>query len=106
MTGAGVRFTRGVYHQPMEKRQFTRIAKALADPRRFEIFQQIAAEDEVSCASVKECHKIAPATLSHHLKELESAGLVDARRESKFMYVSLNRPVWKSYLKELKKIGQ
>lgn len=90
----------------MEKRQFTRIAKALADPRRFEILQQIAAKDEVSCGSVKECHEITPATLSHHLKELEGAGLVNVRRESKYVYMSLQRPVWKSYLKELKKIGK
>ncbi len=90
----------------MEKRQFTRIAKALADPRRFEILQQIAADDEVSCASVKECHSITPATLSHHLKELESAGLVGVRKESKYVYISLQRPVWKSYLKELKKLGK
>ena len=89
----------------MDKRQFTRIAKALADPRRFEILQQIAAKDEVSCASVKECHDITPATLSHHLKELESAGLVEVRKQSKYVYVSLDRQAWKGYLKELKKLG-
>ena len=94
------------YDRRMEKRQFTRIAKALADPRRFEILQQIAAEDEVSCGSVKECHKVTAATLSHHLKELESAGLIELRRESKYVYLRLSRPAWKSYLKELKKIGR
>lgn len=90
----------------MEKRQFTRIAKALADPRRFEILQQVAAKDEVSCASVKECHDITAATLSHHLKELESAGLVDVRKESKYVFISLDRQTWKAYLKELKKLGR
>lgn len=84
----------------------TRIAKALSDPRRFEILQQIAAEDETSCASIKECHEITAATLSHHIKELEAAGLVDIRRESKFLYMQLRRPAWKAYLKELKKIGR
>jgi ArsR family transcriptional regulator len=90
----------------MEKRQFTRISKALADPRRFEILQQIAAEDEASCASVKKSHNITAATLSHHLKELESAGLVEVRKESKYVFLKLQRPMWKSYLKELKKIGK
>ena len=90
----------------MDKRQFTRIAKALADPRRVEILQQIAAETEVSCASVKECHDITPATLSHHMKELEAAGLIEVRKESKYMYACLNRSAWKAYLKELKKIGR
>jgi ArsR family transcriptional regulator len=88
----------------MEKRQFTRIAKALADPRRFEILQQVAAEDEVSCAAIKDCQSVTAGTLSHHIKELEAAGLVEIRRESKFIYMQLRRPVWKAYLKELKKI--
>jgi ArsR family transcriptional regulator len=90
----------------MEKRQLTRIAKALSDPRRFEILQQVAEEKEMSCSALKECQSISPATLSHHIKELEAAGLVDIRRESKFMYVQLRRPAWKAYLKELKKIGR
>jgi ArsR family transcriptional regulator len=94
------------YDRLMEKRQFTRIAKALADPRRFEILQQIAGEEEVSCASVKECHNITAATLSHHLKELESSGLISLRKESKYVHLRLNRAAWKSYLKELKKIGR
>lgn len=90
----------------MDKRQVSRIAKALADPRRFEILQQIAEKDEMSCASLRDCHKIAPATLSHHLKELEAAGLVEVRRESKYIYLQLRRSEWKAYLRELKKIGK
>lgn len=90
----------------MEKRQFTKIAKALADPRRFAMLQQIAEQDETSCASLRECQSVTAATLSHHLKELETAGLVDVRKESKFIYLQLRRPVWKAYLKELKKIGR
>ncbi len=94
------------YHRRMEKRQVTRIAKALADPRRFEILQRIGEEDELACSSLKEDQSISAATLSHHVKELESAGLVDVRRESKFLYLQLRRPVWKAYLKELKKVGR
>lgn len=89
----------------MDKRQFTRISKALADPRRFEILQKIAAQDEMACSALKECQAISAATLSHHIKELEAAGLVDIRRESKYLYMQIRRPVWKAYLKELKKLG-
>lgn len=90
----------------MEKKQFTRISKALADPRRFEILQLIASEEEMACTSLSECQKVSRATLSHHVKELEAAGLVEVRRESKFMYLQLRRPVWKDYLRQLKKIGR
>jgi ArsR family transcriptional regulator len=88
----------------MEKRQFARIAKALADPRRFEILSRIAANAELSCASLRQELPITAATLSHHLKELETAGLIECRRNSKYMFLQLCRPVWKAYLKELQKI--
>jgi len=88
----------------MEKRQFARIAKALADPRRFDILKRIASQDELSCACLREKLPITAATLSHHLKELESAGLIELRRDSKYVHCQLVVPVWKSYLDELKKI--
>lgn len=88
----------------MEKRQFARIAKALADPRRFDILSRIAAHNELSCASLKREFPITAATLSHHLKELQSAGLIEARRDSKYMFLRLHRPAWKAYLKALRSI--
>ena len=81
------------------------ISDCIADPRRFEILQHIASEDEVACSALKEGQDVSAATLSHHIKELEAAGLVEIRRESKFLYMQLRRPVWKAYLKELKNIG-
>ena len=66
------------------------ILKALADPRRFELLEQIArASAPLGCAQALAALPIAPATLSHHIKELESAGLISTRREGKFHYMSL-----------------
>ena len=64
----------------MTSEQFTRIAKALADPRRFEILEMIAAAEEVACKAMVEAFPVAQATISHHLKELATAGLIEARR--------------------------
>jgi ArsR family transcriptional regulator, arsenate/arsenite/antimonite-responsive transcriptional repressor len=87
-------------------RQTELIAKALAEPRRVEILRQIGKCDggSASCAALRGSQDVTPATLSHHLKELEVAGLVEVRREGKFMHLSLNRPVLDAYLSSLSNI--
>jgi ArsR family transcriptional regulator, arsenate/arsenite/antimonite-responsive transcriptional repressor len=88
----------------MDEKQFIRISKALADPRRFEILKRIAAQDELACSDMR-CHlPISAATLSHHLKELSNAGLIDLRKETKFVHMKLRRKVWKEYLSQLNKL--
>ena len=82
--------------------QFERISKALADPNRFEMLQRIAAaKDAPSCSCIREWLGLAPATVSHHLKELESAGLVSVQRDGKFAYISLRRDVLDAYVNRL-----
>ncbi len=85
--------------------QLTRIAKALADPRRFDILRQIGAKNGiVSCSEIRDCQPVTPATLSHHLKELETAGLVTIVRRGKFADLILQRDILRAYLDQLEKI--
>ena len=86
-------------------RQSALLAKALAEPRRVEILKQIGqCAGHAACNELNEKQKITPATLSHHIKELENAGLVEIAREGKFMKLSLNRPVLDAYLAQLARI--
>ena len=66
------------------------ILKALADPRRFELLEQIAkAACPLGCAQARAALPISAATLSHHINELEAAGLIRVRREGKFHFLTL-----------------
>jgi ArsR family transcriptional regulator len=86
----------------MDAAHFQRIAKALADPRRFEILQTIAASgDEMCCGSVVECFPVAQATVSHHLRELTHAGLIDTRTEGQFKYLRARPEALTEYMDEL-----
>ena len=83
------------------------ILKALADPRRLELLEHIAASTcPLGCAAARAALPISPATLSHHIKELEAAGLVHVEREGKFIYLSLQSEVWSSLVASLTSIGQ
>jgi ArsR family transcriptional regulator len=84
--------------------EFQAISRALADPRRFEILQQIAANDSLLCGQLHAQDTISPATISHHLKELQEAGLVESERNGRQMCLRLRRPVWNAYLTHLQQL--
>jgi ArsR family transcriptional regulator len=81
--------------------EFFRIAKALSDPRRCEILETIAPEGESCCGHLVAKLPVAQATVSHHLKELATAGLLKVRREGQFSYYKFCPDVLKAYLVEL-----
>ena len=81
---------------------FHAVAKALADPQRFEILEHISRAGEVSCGEVASQCPISQATVSHHLKVLVDAGLVSVRREGQRSIFTANPEVLDTYLTELK----
>jgi ArsR family transcriptional regulator len=87
----------------MDSDQFHRIAKALADPRRWAILEHIAARKEIACATLCEESPVSQATMSHHLKELVNAGLVKERRQAKFVFYQLQSKIWAQYLAEMRR---
>jgi ArsR family transcriptional regulator len=80
------------------------IARALADPRRYEILKKIVSNGGAStaCTAMRECIDISAATLSHHMKELESAGLVRAEKDGKFVHYSPQPQVLKAFFERIK----
>jgi ArsR family transcriptional regulator len=78
--------------------QIRLIAKALSDPRRLDIVKQLGtSRSGVACSDIRECQSVTAATLSHHLKELEAAGLIEIVRSGKFARLILQRDVLEAY---------
>ena len=88
----------------MNATEFHRVAKALAEPRRFEMLEAIAHQDELSCKEIVEQFTVSQATISHHLKELVNAGLIKSRREGQYCYYSVCTQVLSEYISELHRL--
>ena len=63
--------------------------KALADPTRVAIVNRLAAADEVCVCDFVAALDLAQPTISHHLKVLRDAGLVEASRRGTWVYYRL-----------------
>lgn len=84
---------------------FHRIAKALADPQRFALLEVVAQAkgEEVPCKRLVERFPVSQATISHHLKELATAGLIEIRREGQCAYISPRPATLATYYAELRR---
>jgi ArsR family transcriptional regulator len=83
--------------------QMQLIAKALADPRRYEILKVISSQAPATpCSAMRECIDVSAATLSHHMKELETAGLVRSEKDGKFVRYLPRPQVLRAYLARLR----
>jgi len=70
----------------MNKTELARISKALSDPTRLCIYEAISTRQEMFCGELVEKHRLTPGTVSHHLKILADAKLIECRRQGQFIY--------------------
>src|SRR3954462_7663459 len=78
-------------HEPLAARQAERIApllKALADPVRLRLLSLVAshADGEACVCDLNDAFDLSQPTISHHLKVLHEAGLVDREKRGVWVY--------------------
>ncbi len=78
------------------------VARALADPQRYRIMKMLAqAPASTQCSVLFRSVKLAPATLSHHMKELRDAGLIEERRTGRTVAYRVRFEVVEAFLDAL-----
>ena len=79
----------------MDENQLAKMFKALSNPNRLRLFQEIrkaqrtSFEHRCSLSSVVAALSVGAPTVSHHLKELVNAGLIETEREGRFVHCSI-----------------
>jgi DNA-binding transcriptional ArsR family regulator len=79
----------------------TEVFKALGDPIRWNIVQQMAATDELACSTLEETLPISKPSISYHTKILTQAGLISVRKQGRNFYYTLRRDVLRALMDDV-----
>jgi ArsR family transcriptional regulator len=72
-----------------ERDQLAARFKALSDPTRVAIINSLSAADEVCVCNLTQTFALSQPTISHHLRILREAGLVESSRRGTWAYYRL-----------------
>ena len=86
-------------------RQFAAVAKAVAHEHRLELLEALA-QVELSVEALANCAGVSIANASQHLQRMRRAGLVETRREGKFIYYRLSDNAVLDLISALARIGE
>ena len=70
-----------------------RFFQALADPTRLAILRELAGSPEVCACDFTTCCDVRQPTVSHHLRVLREAGIIDSERRGTWIYYRLTPAV-------------
>lgn len=88
-----------------ELKSVEKISKALGDKHRLNILQHITKRGgTAACSEIHDIIDLAQPSVSHHVKILTEAGLINAEKEGRHFTYTLNVRVLEDYLKFLQKL--
>ncbi len=89
----------------MNLKQVEKISKALSDSNRLKIIKAIQTDGgKLECTAISSFLNLAQPSISHHIKKLVDAEVIEAHKEGRFYFYSLNQERLDGYLKALKKL--
>lgn len=84
-----------------EQNQLANIFKVLGHPARISILQHIINQKACVCNELVDELGLAQATISQHLKELKSAGLIQGSIEGKSVCYCIDEKVWNDFKEQI-----
>jgi ArsR family transcriptional regulator len=90
----------------VNRQQIEKISKALADQTRLRIFEAISSQPKMTCGDIVSLRGVTPATVSHHLKVLYDAGLIECRKAGQFVHSQAVPETIAKYAEALSKMAK
>ena len=90
--GTGIATAREIPLSEYDATKQSRLLKALADPTRLRLLSLLSRyEGEVCVFEIVRSFKLEQPTISHHLRILQDAGLIEGRKRQLYIYYYLRR---------------
>jgi ArsR family transcriptional regulator, arsenate/arsenite/antimonite-responsive transcriptional repressor len=89
----------------MDQKELAKISKALSDPTRLSIYEAISSRPEMYCGELAGKCPLTAGTISHHLRILAEAHLIESWREGQFIYNRSRPETIRQYSKALMRIA-
>lgn len=83
----------------MKAKDIERISKALGDPNRLKIVQEVQKQKWMQCCDVCNLVQLAQPSVSHHLKQLIDAGVLLSEKEGRNIKYSIDKENMANYSK-------
>ncbi|GAA6765670.1 ArsR family transcriptional regulator [Flavobacterium petrolei] len=83
-----------------DQNKFASLLKVLGHPARIAILQYIINQEKCICNDLVEELGLAQATISQHLKELKSIGIIQGSIEGKSVCYCIEEKVWNQFQEE------
>lgn len=82
----------------MELKKIEKISKALADINRLKILLDMSKQEgTIQCSEIMSITKLAQPSVSHHIKTLIEAELIEAEKDGRHHSYNLNQALLKDY---------
>jgi ArsR family transcriptional regulator len=90
----------------MDSAKIERISNALANETRLLIFEAIAGNEEMNSSAIVTMRGVVATTVSHHLRILSHAGLIECRRQGQFVHNRAVPETIENYARELSRLSR
>ncbi len=87
-----------------KKQHLAMFGRAIAHPARISILKILAKQENCNCKELVQRLPLSQATVSQHLKELKSCGLINSTAHKTSSIYSLNKIILKEFENEFKKM--
>ncbi|KAF2516882.1 helix-turn-helix transcriptional regulator [Flavobacterium salilacus subsp. salilacus] len=82
----------------MKVKDIERISKALSDPNRLKILQEVKRHNWMQCSDICEIINLAQPSISHHIKQLTDSELLISEKEGRNIKYTINQEVVTEYI--------